>query len=48
MKRELLFVTPTVKTQIDQFAKFRCGVTPIYIETGRYEDLDVDSRTYPI
>ena len=26
------------------FAKFRCGVAPIKIETGRYENLAVDSR----
>ena len=30
------------------FAKFRCGVTPIRIETGGYEGLEVDSRTCPI
>ena len=26
-------------------AKFRCGVAPIRIETGRYEGLDLKSRT---
>ena len=26
------------------FAKFRCGVAPIRIETGRYENLDVGQR----
>ena len=30
------------------FAKFRCGVAPIRIETGRYEGLDVNSRTCPL
>ena len=30
------------------FAKFRCEVDPIRIETGRNEGLDVDSRTCPI
>jgi hypothetical protein len=25
-------------------AKFGCGVTPIRIETGRYEGLDIESR----
>ena len=26
------------------FSKFRCGVAPLRIETGRYENLNVDSR----
>jgi hypothetical protein len=26
-------------------AKFRCGVAPIRIETGRYENLNVNDRT---
>ena len=26
------------------FAKFRCGVAPIRIETGRFENLDVNQR----
>ena len=30
------------------FAKFRCGVAPIRIETGRYEGLDFNSRTCPL
>ena len=29
------------------FAKFRCGVAPIKIETGRYENLDVNQRICP-
>ena len=29
------------------FAKFRCGVAPIKIETGRYENLDVNQRLCP-
>ena len=27
------------------FAKFRCGVAPICLETGRYERLPVEQRT---
>lgn len=27
------------------FAKFRCGVAPLRIETGRYENLSVENRT---
>ena len=30
------------------FAKFCCGVAPICIETGRYEDLDLYSRICPL
>ena len=30
------------------FAKFRCGVAPIRNETGRYEGLDLNSRTCPL
>ena len=30
------------------FAKFRCGVARIRIETGRYEGLDLNSRTCPL
>ena len=29
-------------------AKFRCGVAPIRLETGRYEHLNVDERICPI
>ncbi len=29
------------------FAKFRCGVAPLRIETGRYENLDVRDRLCP-
>ena len=29
------------------FCKFRCGVAPIRIETGRYEHLSVDERKCP-
>ena len=29
-------------------AKFRCGVAPIRLETGRYERLDVNDRICPI
>lgn len=29
------------------FAKFRCGVAPIKIETGRYESLAVEERVCP-
>ena len=29
------------------FAKFRCGVAPLRIETGRYEQLDVIDRICP-
>ena len=29
------------------YAKFRCGVAPIKIETGRYEKLNVDDRLCP-
>ena len=29
------------------FAKFRCGVAPIRIETGRYEGLSVEERICP-
>ncbi len=29
------------------FAKFRCGVAPLRIETGRYENLDVHDRVCP-
>ena len=30
------------------FAKFCCGVAPIRIETGRYEGLELSSRTCPV
>ena len=30
------------------FAKFRCGVDPIRIETGRFENLGVSLRLYHI
>ena len=30
------------------FSKFRCGEAPIRIETGRYEGLDISSRTCPL
>ena len=30
------------------FAKFRFGVAPIRIKTGRYEGLDLSSRTCPV
>ena len=29
------------------FAKFRCGVAPLRIETGRYEQLEVNDRKCP-
>ena len=29
------------------FAKFRCGVAPIRIETGRYEGLSIEERICP-
>ena len=29
-------------------AKFRCGVAPIWLETGRYECLDINQRICPI
>jgi hypothetical protein len=29
------------------FAKFRCGVAPLRIETGRYEGLTLENRTCP-
>ena len=29
------------------FAKFRCGVAPLRLETGRYEGLPVDERKCP-
>ena len=31
-------------TQRAAFAKFRCGVAPIRLETGRFENLNVDQR----
>ena len=36
------------KLQRSAFAKFRCGVAPLRIETGRYERLDVDDRICPL
>ena len=27
------------------FAKFRCGVAPLKIETGRYERVSIENRT---
>ena len=35
------------KLQRSAFAKFRCGVAPLRIETGRYERLDMDDRICP-
>ena len=29
------------------FAKFRCGVAPLKIETGRYENRPIENRTCP-
>ena len=36
-----------VATERSAFAKFRCGVAPIKIETGRYECFAVEERIYP-
>ena len=33
------------KTHRSAYAKFRCGVAPIRLETGRYEGLDESDRT---
>ena len=33
------------KSHRSAYAKFRCGVAPIRIETGRYERLDYSDRT---
>ena len=33
------------KTHRGAYAKFRCGVAPIRLETGRYERLDESDRT---
>ena len=29
------------------FAKFRCGIAPLRLETGRYEQLDINDRKCP-
>ena len=29
------------------YCKFRCGVAPIRIETGRFENLSIENRTCP-
>ena len=36
---------PIPRQHRSAYAKFRCGVAPIRLETGRYERLDVESRT---
>ena len=33
------------RAQRSSYAKFRCGVAPIRVETGRYERLNYDDRT---
>ena len=38
---------PIMSTEISAFAKFRCGVAPIRIETGRYEGLSIEERICP-
>ncbi len=36
------------KRQRSAFAKFKCGVAPIRLETGRCENLPKEHRLYPI
>lgn len=36
------------RKHMSALAKFRCGVAPIKLETGRYENIAVDSRICPI
>ena len=37
---------PSISRQArSAFAKFRCGVPPLKIETGRYQSLDINQRT---
>ena len=36
------------KSYRSSFAKFRCGVAPIRLETGRYENLPVNARVCPL
>jgi hypothetical protein len=39
---------PMPKKHRSALAKFRCGVAPLRLETGRYENLDVNNRICPI
>ena len=39
---------PMPKSRRSALAKFRCGVAPIRIETGRYERLPLEQRVCPV
>ena len=44
-KTESYLYCPMTKTHRRSFSKFRCGVAPLRLETGRYEGLSESERT---